>query len=298
MTFALVIVLLLGATLAAAPGSFRVAITVDDVPWVGPAHPTGRLDANRAIVAALRAHAVPATAFVNCDRMGAGAPVVELWRTAGMELGNHQANHDDLNKVPEETWLEGVRRCDTVLRELTGQPVVHFRYPYLFNGPTPEVRDRVLTVLTDDLGYTIGRVSVDNHEWKIATLYGEALAAGDGERADALADFYVEHVLSAVENFRAVAQRKLGRDVTHVLLLHANALNADGLDRLLVALEGAGASFVPLSTALADPVYALPQAYEGRWGLSWLYRIEPVDEERPWDDASWTEIGARFAAGD
>ncbi len=298
MVFALVIALLLGAAVAAEPVPYRIAVTVDDVPWMGPVHPDGKLVANRAILAALQAHGAPATAFVNCDLALAGAPVLRAWLDAGMELGNHQAAHDDLNKVPEARWLEGVRRCDAVLREITGQAVVYFRYPYLFNGPSPEVRDRVLGVLTGDLGYTIARVSVDNHEWKIANLYGQAVAAGDREQAGELAKFYVEHVLSGIENFRAVAQRKVGRDVAHVLLLHANGLNADHLNDLLTALEGDGASFIPLSEALQDPVYALPQAYEGRWGLSWLYRVEPVDHERPWDDQSWRELQVRFGEVD
>ena len=59
-------------------------------------------------------------------------------------------------------------------------------------------------------------------------------------------------------------------------------------------LAADGARFVPLAEALQDPVYALPQTYEGRWELSWLYRIEPVDETHPWDDATWNEIETRF----
>lgn len=279
------------------PSPYDIAITIDDLTWVGPTHPKGEVAANHAMIHTLVAHGVPATVFVNCDRVDPSLGILEAWRDAGMELANHQAAHDDLNKTPPPAWLEGVRRCDTLLRGLTGAPIAHFRYPYLYNGPSPAVRDQVLAELTGTLGYAIGRVSVDNHEWKIADYYGQAVVAGDQPRAEALADYYLEHMLAGVDNYQAVAQRKLGRDIDHVLLLHANSLNTDQLDRLLTALEADGARFVSLGQALKDPVYALPQAYEGKWGYSWLYRIAPLDDDRAWDDASWQEIEARFGEG-
>ncbi len=278
------------------PEPYDIAITIDDLTWVGPPHPDGKVAANRAMIHTLGAHKATATVFVNCDRVEPELGILEAWRDAGHELANHQAAHDNLNKTAPEVWLEGVRRCDRQLRELTGAPIAHFRYPYLFNGPSPAVRDEVLAQLTGDLGYAIGRVSVDNHEWKIASYYGEALQAGDKARADELAAFYVRHIVTGVHNYRAVAKRKLGRDIDHVLLLHANALNADHMDAMLTALEADGARFVPMAEALKDPVYAQPQAYEGQWGLSWLYRIAPLDDERAWDEAEWKAIEARWGS--
>lgn len=92
--------------------------------------------AKRYALAALQAHRAPATGFVNCDRVDPALGILQAWRDAGFDLGNHQAAHDDLNKVAEERWLAGVARCDALLREVLGGPVAFFRYPYLFNaGP-------------------------------------------------------------------------------------------------------------------------------------------------------------------
>jgi hypothetical protein len=92
---------------------------------------------------------------------------------------------------------------------------------------------------------------------------------------------------------REVGRERFGRDVRHVLLLHANRLNADHLDRLLETLARDGARFVPLETALADPIYAERDDYVGDRGLSWLYRVAPAQPERwAWDRAEEDAIRA------
>lgn len=275
---------------------FDVAITIDDVPWArsgqGP-QPKEVLELTDRLLAHLTSRDLVAAGYVNCDWAAEGAPVLRKWLAAGMTLGNHQAAHDNIDKVKESVYLEGVRRCDSQLRAVTGGPVKTFRFPYLANGKGAEKRDRVHGVLTEELGYQIARVTAANHEWLLARYYAEAQAAGDEARANEIADYYVEHVRASVANARAVARDKLGRDVAHVLLLHANTLAADHMGRALDALSSDGAVFVPIEKALADPVYALPNAFEGRGGISWLYRVAPISRT-PWDDATMTEIRARF----
>ncbi len=93
-----------------------------------------------------------------------------------------------------------------------------------------------------------------------------------------------------------MARRKFGRDVDHVLLLHANVLVADRLGALLDSLSARGFTFVSLEEALSDPVYARPDGYTGPHGLSWLYRAEPATpEDVAWDEAR--EAALRRAVG-
>jgi hypothetical protein len=66
----------------------------------------------------------------------------------------------------------------------------------------------------------------------------------------------------------------LGRPLRQILLLHANALNAAQLPRLLALLEERGYRFVSLERALQDPAYRQPDTV-----------FEPPDE--PWL-ARWT----------
>jgi peptidoglycan/xylan/chitin deacetylase (PgdA/CDA1 family) len=108
---------------AETPTSFSVAITIDDLPWArveqGPVDEAPSVATSR-LLDALRQRGVVATGYVNCDRVASGAPVLRQWLAAGMSLGNHQAAHDNINKVPEEQWLAGVRRCHRGLTDVMG----------------------------------------------------------------------------------------------------------------------------------------------------------------------------------
>lgn len=272
-----------------APGAEALpalAITIDDLPWVGPLPPgLDRLEATARILAALEAHGAPATGFPNCARVQPGAPVLELWLEAGHELGNHTSRHLDLNTADPAAWSADARACDAFLRDLTGEPSLFFRYPYLHRGPTTE-RYRAGRETLDALGSRVAPVTINTGDWILDDAYVAALRAGDAARARAIADAYLDHVVRAAAHYREVAEARVGRDVPHVLLLHANALLADQLGALLGRLEAEGFRFLPLSVALEDPVYALEDAYIGPEGLSWLYRIPPpTPEAQAWDDA-------------
>ncbi len=266
----------------------RMAVTIDDLPWVGWSR-DGRAAGNERILEALTSRGVPATGFVVCDRTAPPHPILRSWLDAGMELANHHESHASLNHVDPDAYVAGIESCHAELGALSPDATRFWRFPYLFNGKERAVRDRVAADLRR-LGLTTGRVSIDNHEWKLAELYGEALKEGDADAAAAIASYYVDHMADAAANFREVAGRKLGRDLDHVLLLHANQLNADHLGTVLDRLAAEGWEFVPLDEALADPAYRRPDEYVGPWGISWLYRIAPVDDDRPWDNRTWDEI--------
>ena len=54
-------------------------------------------------------------------------------------------------------------------------------------------------------------------------------------------------------------QRILGRAVPQVLLVHANLMTAQMLDKLLTEYVKAGVQFIPLREALDDGIYAQTQ---------------------------------------
>lgn len=271
----------------------RVAVTVDDVPWVGARPPDGIVGGTRRLLAALAARDVPATGFVVCDRMTPDASIVRRWMDAGMTIGSHSAAHRDLN-AGRDPWLADVRRCDERLAGLTGSRGGFFRFPYLHQGDDRGTRDAVAAELRR-MGYRTAHVTIDNSEWVLAAAYGRALSRGDEARMQRIGDAYVAHMVEAARHFREAAREKFGRPIAHVLLVHANALNADWLGAVLDAYVREGVEFVDLAEALDDPVYDRPDAYVGPRGLSWVYRAEPLSPTDPWDEAAEAELRARFA---
>jgi hypothetical protein len=63
-----------------------------------------------------------------------------------------------------------------------------------------------------------------------------------------------------------------GREITQILLFHANDINADCLDEMLKRLESRGYRFVTLDQALEDKAYQTRDDYIGINGPSWLHR--------------------------
>jgi peptidoglycan-N-acetylglucosamine deacetylase len=287
-----------GAPDASTPSSVAtpaLAVTIDDLPWIGALRPgESRGVALQRMIDALVARDVPAMAFPNCDRAGAGAPLLRQWLDAGLDLGNHTAAHLDLNRAPLQQWLRDARTCHDMIRELTGSDTIWFRYPFLHQGPDPERQQAVLGLLAE-LRSPIAHVTIDNSDWILAVAYGEAVTRRDSVRAAAIADAFVEHVLRATGHYQQVAHRKIGRDVRHVLLLHANLLVADNIGRLLDALAARGFRFISVAEAHRDSIYDLPDEYTGMAGLSWLYRMRPATpEEKAWDDAEAARLRARW----
>ena len=63
-----------------------------------------------------------------------------------------------------------------------------------------------------------------------------------------------------------------GREIPQILLIHANALNAELMPELLAMFRRRGYRFVTLETALADLAYRSADEYAGRNGFSWFHR--------------------------
>jgi hypothetical protein len=100
--------------------------------------------------------------------------------------------------------------------------------------------------------------------------------------------------------YERLARSLLGREPAQVLLLHANALNADWLDELAAMIAGRGYRAVTLNEALRDPAYALPDEYVGPRGPSWLERwarTRGIDPGAPPTVPEWVMGAGRPAGG-
>lgn len=260
-----------------------MAVTIDDLPFVSvPAEDDAALRAlTDGLVGCLRSRRIPAIGFVNEGRLrrdGALDPqrvaLLQSWLDAGFELGNHTYSHVSLNRVPFAAFADDVVRGETVTRPLAaaaGRPLRWFRPPFLDLGRTAETRT-ALQDLLDARGYAMAPVTINSAEWQFADAYARARAAGDIAMADKIGTAYVDYMLAAVAASERLSANLFGRPIRQVLLLHANALNADYLCALAAAIEARNYRFVALETVLEDPAYDRPLPDTEWTGLGWLDR--------------------------
>lgn len=282
------------------PAVRTVAFTFDDLPMSRDgAYGMERMqDVTTRLLGQLRGAGVVAVGFVNEGKLGRGSDrparvaLLEEWLDAGMELGNHTYAHVSFWTTPLEEYQRQVLRGDSVTRALLaerGRQPRYFRHPYLNTGPdlrTKEAFERFLAAH----GYRVAPVTVDNLDVTYALAYDNAYLQADSALMRRIGGAYVEHMRESFTFSEALSRRVLEREPAQVLMLHANALNADYLDELAAMLKGRGYAFVPVERALADPAYRSRDTYTGREGLSWLQRwaitrgMEPGQEPR---EAEW-----------
>lgn len=234
---------------------------------------------NRKLLGRIAAHRVPAFGLVTgsriCEGQDAALPaILDMWLAAGHDLGNHSFSHFDLNDTPlsryEADVIRGAKVMDAALAK-RGRTLKYFRHPFLHAGKDLATK-RAFEKFLSNSGYKILPVTIDNQEWVFAEAYARAIGRGDNARAKQIADAYVNYMESVFEFFEKLSVDVAGREVKQVLLLHANALNADHFDELAQMMKRRSYTFITVDQALQDPAYRLPDTYAGQEGLSWLHR--------------------------
>jgi peptidoglycan/xylan/chitin deacetylase (PgdA/CDA1 family) len=252
------------------------------------------------LVGVLARARVPVVGFVNSGKLwhdGTLVParldLLRAWRDAGFELGNHTASHVDRHTVPlaeyEADVVRGEGEIRTILEERAPRATPEerapramrwFRHPYLHTGRTLEEK-RALEEFLSSRGYRVAPVTIDNSEWIFARAYQRALDAGDRTLASRVRTSYGPYMEAQFDYLERQSRALFGREIRQVLLVHANSLNADAFEALLVRLRRRGYSFISLDRALEDPAYASPDTFVGSGGITWLHRWTLSSGARP-----------------
>ncbi len=263
-----------------------MAVTVDDLPFVGRAPASAWQPTTDALLACFREHDVPAVGFVNEGKLyperDSEAPsperlaLLRQWLDAGLELGNHTFAHAGLHDVSAEDFEAGIARGDVftqrLLEEGDGAPLRYFRHPFLHTGRDAATRARVTSFLSDR-GYRVAPVTIDNQEWRVARAYDHALNTDAVEAAARLESFYVEYMDAMVGYWEQQSRALLDREPPQILLIHANRINAATCPALLEVIEARGYRFVTLEAALEDDIWTERRdEYFGPAGISWIHR--------------------------
>lgn len=279
------------ASPAAAIPDRRIAITFDDLPWAyldpntplpaqGSVPPRIAAESMR-LVHAIQEAGTPAIGFLNSARLLVHGQVradriamLDAWLDAGLELGNHTATHADLHAVGVQAYEDDILACDRMLRPLLarrGQQPQWFRHPYLRTGRTPAEKAAIGIFLAEH-GYRIAPVTVTDSDWIWAAAYAKALDSGDLAIQAKLRAQYVPYLLRRVNYFEHRSIKLLGHPLPQVMLLHANALNADTYPDFIAGLRARDYRFVGIDEAMRDPAYQRADEFTGALGTSWIHR--------------------------
>ncbi|HNC45940.1 MAG TPA: polysaccharide deacetylase family protein [Acidobacteriota bacterium] len=264
-----------------APEPNKIAITFDDLPLNGrQTSVVLQHKMTRRLIHTICANQIAAVGFVNeaqlfqYGEIDRRVELLKLWVDAGLELGNHTYSHPSLHETPVDVFTEDIIRGETVTKMLLKPkqlPLRYFRHPYLRVGQSMETRTQIESFLKHR-GYTIAPVTIENSDWMFNALYTPAKLAGNKQDMKSVSEAYLTYTETMFEYYEKLSQDILGRQVRHILLLHANELNADYFDELVSLMKKRGYSFISLEEALADPGYLQTDTYVGKGGISWLHR--------------------------
>lgn len=264
-----------------------MAFTFDDLPGTRLRDAGDARAVTGDLLRTIRAHRIPVIGFVNEGKLDADPALREpltkalaAWRDAGAHLGNHTYSHMRFYGATLEEMQADVLRGERVTSRLLGHRPKYFRHPTLNTGRSLGVKAAFERFLARN-GYRIAPVTIDNDEYLYALGYDRARRAGDEAQMARIGADYVRYMEEIFAFFEALSRDLLGREPPQVLLLHANALNAEYLDELVAMVARRGYRFVSLDAALKDPAYRLKDDFVGNRGPSWLERWAVTQGRRP-----------------
>lgn len=264
------------------------AVTFDDLPVISvtPLDAAARKTITKKLLDKIALHKVPAIGFVNeyglygFERHNRGAPdrnsvaLLQMWLDAGLELGNHTFAHTDLHATSPALFKQDILLGEAVTARVLqrkGLRPRYFRHPYLHTGRDLATRQDIERFLAER-GYRVAPVTVDNEDWVFAAAYSKSAERGDRPMMWRIAEAYVRFTERVLEYSEKLSVTLFGRAIRQVVLLHANALNADYFDELARMMKRRGYSFISLDAALEDDAYRSADTYTGEHSINWLDR--------------------------
>jgi peptidoglycan/xylan/chitin deacetylase (PgdA/CDA1 family) len=237
----------------------KLAITVDDLPCyeVQPPH-TSCVDGMDKLISVFKKHHVIPFGFVNGKTVVEskdGPEMLKKWLAAGFPLGNHSYSHPNLDEVGAEKFIEDVKKNNEFLATFSHEPFTKiFRYPYLAEGKTPELRAKVKEALHHE-GITVAEVTSDFSDWLWTFTEDRCITQHNHAAIKILKKTYLKAAKEELLKSVQMAKDLFNRDINHILLMHDGHFTAEHLDALLTQYEELGVTFITLNEAMTDDIY-------------------------------------------
>jgi peptidoglycan-N-acetylglucosamine deacetylase len=240
----------------------NAALTLDDLPrWPHYAYPDGYTPRSvcDALISGLERHGVTGVyAFSNSKPLeddGSLKAIMDDWVAAGHHVGNHTHSHTLISETDAEGFIREIDLAHHQLSPwLSKAPALYFRHTLNLWGETEEKLNRVREHLAA-LRYTIGEVTCWLYEWDWDRAFSACLAKGDDEGIRFLKKSFIDYVPKQLAYDREGAQALFGRDISHVILIHAVPFMGEVMAEFLDALKSHGIVFSPMEEIAGDPLY-------------------------------------------
>ena len=249
----------------------QFSITMDDFHWQNAVKLTAA-ERNQAILDALHANSIKAALFVAARNIDSaeGKQLLSSWDKAGHLIGNHTYSHRNYNSSTTviDEYQQDILRAEALLKDFP-RFRKYFRFPMLKEGDTAAKRDAMRAFFAKH-GYRNGHVTIDNSDWAIDQRLTARLKKDAGADVTPYRDFYMEHMWARAEYYDTLAQRVLGRPVTHTVLVHFNLLNGLFLGDLIAMFKSKGWQPINAEEAFTDSVFsAMPNILPAGESIVW-----------------------------
>ena len=282
------LILILFTSFSVFAQSRSVSITFDDLPATS-ANANELEIITEKLTTVFKEYDLPVIGFVNEGKLDIRGrtlqervDLLEAWLEVGADLGNHTYSHVFIDRTTIDDYKRDVLRGERVIRPLMekyGKTLKYFRHPQLRTGPTDAYRNELNSFLTTQ-EYTIAPVTIDNDEYVYAFCYAQAARNDDEEIMRWIQDDYLRYMNEVFAFYEKQSVEFLGYEPKQTLLLHANLLNADVFEDLVLMIQDRGYEFISLEEALKDEAYQREEVQSDR-GLSWLHRWMLADGVQP-----------------
>ncbi len=229
-----------------------VALTFDDLPAVNTTDAAEVRSINLALLKELDRRHAPATAFVIgniADLTPESRPMLQEWKRRGYSISNHTWSHNNFVDITVAQEQYDILHGERAIAQLLPSGTKFLRFPYNSTGETPEKHAAILAFLKTHQ-YQIATCTIDNEDYVFAEAYDKI--------------------------YTQLHKQLFGREIPHVMLLHANRLNADTIKEVLDLFASRNYRFVSLTQAQSDAAYATPDTFATKSGMMWAYRWSHV----------------------
>ena len=259
----------------------NICFTIDDLPVVsyGMNDTTFQRNLMNGIIQSFKKHNIPAIGFVNEFKLYKDEKInsfqvslLKNWVANDLELGNHTFSHPDYNKTNFNNFTEDLLKGEITTKEIlleNNKSIKYFRHPYLHLGNTKAKYDSLNNFLKSK-NYVTAPVTIDNEDYLFALAYKRALSNNDTALSKNIGKDYINYMEEKLHYFEGQSQKLFGKNISHILLMHASWLNSNFIDSLAIMLKRNGYNFISLEETLKDDLYKTEITKFGNWGLSWL----------------------------